>query len=694
MDAVGLDRKRIYTNNKSMVRVAKGLKQSYTNAIEMSLDEVLVALKTRTDCYEVLNDTHNRIYLDIDGKVEGLTEEQFAEEDTQVHDALTDYLDAMECDYCLMSASSYLHHKISWRVVTTTYMCSKEDNKNWAKGLKLNLPDGVKIDLGVYDKNRKMRMLGSNKDGENRPLRLIKGEPIDTITSYIEGCTLKELPKTEVKRGRPPKAKESKLLPIFDLLPIELIDDYETWIKIGMITKNSDEPIEVFKQVSSRSVKYNERECEKKWETFAKGGLTVWKFLKEYAPDVYERVKQNDYAYMKEDFETTHFKVMNPYMIIRMTNGGLQQISQADFINMYRNLLCDGECFTSKWLSDPTIRTYEKLCFMPKQQAPANEYNIFSGFPVEAVEGDVSVPSNLLRMITGNDDKMYNYVEKWVAWILQKPYEKTGVVLVNQGSQGVGKDTYFDFVGRMFGTEYFMNTGNAENDVWGRFTDDQQRIIFMKFEEATFVSNKTHAEKLKSLITSTIRKFEGKGLKPITLNNYVNLVMTTNQEVPVLLEDSDRRFCCFKASDEKRGDFDYWKMVHTTLNNPATKNAYYYHLMNIDLTGFNPREFPKTEYYETIREALAPHHARYFQRIVEDCLNHDAETQEWDARKLYNRMKEDCKFDLQEKKFGLDMKKYPEDALAKKKGKTCNKYTMNAEKMMEYLKSKNWWVEL
>jgi len=677
-----------------MVRIAKGLKQSFTNATEMSVDEVVLTLKTRTDCYEVLNDTHNRIYLDIDGKVEGLDVEQFAIANTQVNDALTDYF-GNDDEYCLMTASSYLHHKISWRVVMKYVMSSKEDNKIWAKNLKIDLPDGVKIDLGVYDKNRKMRMLGSNKDGENRPLKLVKGDAVDTIISHIDGCTLKEHEKKETKRGRPTKKQESKLLPIFDLLPIELIDEYDTWVKIGMICKNSDETLDVFKQVSSRSAKYNERECEKKWETFVKSALTIWKFLKEHAVDVYERVKQNDYEYMKEDFENTHFKVMNPPMIIRLTaSGGLQQLAQKDFAFMYKNLMCNGESFTNKWLSDPTIRTYESLVFLPKQTAPHDQYNIFKGFPVEAVEGDVTIVNNLLKMITGNDDKVYKYVEKWVASILQKPYEKTGVVLVNQGNQGVGKDTFFNFVGSMFGVEYFMNTGNAENDVWGRFTDHQQRVLFMKFEEASFVSNKTHADKLKNLITAEKRSFEGKGLKPITLNNYTNLVMTTNQEVPVLLEDTDRRFCCFKASDEKRGDFEYWNAVHTALNNPATRNAYYHYLMNVDLTGFNPRDFPKTDYYETIREALAPHHARFFQRIVEDCLQHEADTQDWDARRLFNRVKEDCKFDYQETKFGMDMKKYPEDALIKKRSNKGNKYVMNAEKMMDFLKSKNWWADL
>lgn len=673
-----------------MVKVARGLYQSYTNAKEMTLDETLKALQTRTDCYEVLNDTHNRIYLDIDGKdIEG----DFDALNKQAQTTIESEFDGQE--YSLMTASSVLHKKISFRLVFPKLMVSKEDNKTWAKAINLNLPEGIKIDLGVYDKNRKMRMLGSNKDGENRPLKLIKGEPIDTIISYTDGCEELALKKEEPKpRGRPPKQKESKLLPILDLISTELIDSYDSWVKIGIAMFNADEPLEIFKQVSSRSSKYNERECDAKWKTFHRSGYTIWKFLQEYAPDVYERVKKDDYEYMKQEFETTHFKVMNPPIIVRITEAGtLQQLGVADVSFMYRNVKCNEECFVGKWLSDPDIRTYENLCFLPKLSCPPNQYNIFKDFPTIAEEGDVSTIQSVLKLITGKEDHVFEYVEKWVASIIQKPYNKTGVAIVVQGEQGIGKDTYFDFVGSLLGREYFFNTGDANNDVFGRFTEHLQRTILMKFEEASFVTNKAHADKLKSWITAPHRSFEGKGLKPITLANYTNLVMTTNQELPVLMEDTDRRFCCIKGSSDRRTDREFWKGVHDELAKQETRNAYYHYLMNMDLSEFNVREFPKTEYYQSIRETLAPQHARYFQRKVELYIENETE-QTWTARSLYNFVKEEYKFDISEKAFAMALKLYPESALRKHRNKISNEYTMNAQGMLDFLKSKNWWVDM
>jgi hypothetical protein len=679
-----------------MVKVARGLHQSYTNAKDIALEDALKVLQTRTDCYEVLNDTHNRIYLDIDGKNIQGDEAQFDELNKSVQTEIETFFSVE--DVAIMTASSFLHRKISFRVILTKKMCSKEDNKNWAKQLKLDLVEGVKIDLGVYDRNRKMRMLGSNKDGENRPLRLVCGTPIDTIISYTEGCEdMKLKPEEKVKpREKIQKAKgeKSKILHILNELPISIIDEYDTWIRIGMVIFNAGEKVDVFKEVSSRSDKYNEKECDSKWATFHQGGLTIWKFLKDDAPEIYEMFKNDDYAYVKTEFEKTHFKVMNPPMIVRMTDTGtLQQLQSADVSFMYRNFFCAEELFVGKWLSDPSILTYENLCFLPKLVAPPNQYNIFKEFPIQSEQGDISTIQSILKLITGNETHVFEYVEKWVAHILQKPAEKTGVAIVVQGEQGIGKDTYFDFVGSILGREYFFNTGDATNDVFGRFTDHLQRTILMKFEEANFITNKSHADKLKSWITAPRRSYEGKGLKPITLGNYTNLVMTTNQELPVLVEDTDRRFCCIKGSSEKRTDREFWKAVHSNLAKQETRNAYYYYLLNLDISQFNPREYPKTEYYESIREALAPYHARYFQRKVEENIE-DNSAVSWNARRLFNSIKEDNKFDISEKSFSLHMKIYPETAIAKVRKNSGNEYTLNPVGMMEFLKSKNWWVDL
>jgi putative DNA primase/helicase len=318
-------------------------------------------------------------------------------------------------------------------------------------------------------------------------------------------------------------------------------------------------------------------------------------------------------------------------------------------------------------------------------------YNIFTGFPIEPVQGDVSAVHAVLRLIANNDEAVFNYIEKWVAWILQRPYSKTGTSIIIQGDQGIGKDTYFDFVGKMFG-DYFFNTNRAEEDVFGKFNGHLKKILLMKFEEASFLVNKKNESSLKSLITCNRQAYENKGIDPITLDNYFNIIMTTNNEIPVHIEQTDRRFVLIKGSNERRGDLQFWNGIHDQLSKPETLQAYMDHLLRLDLTNFNPRDRPITEYYEEVKQAFIPYHARYFQRIVEGT---HAEAHSWSSRTLFENVKGDNqKFDLTETKFGRDMKLYFDSgALTKVCGRSNNSYSLDVDKMVRFLHAQNWWID-
>jgi len=349
--------------------------------------------------------------------------------------------------------------------------------------------------------------------------------------------------------------------------------------------------------------------------------------------------------------------------------------------------MCDEKLFVKQWIIDPKIRTYENLVYLPKQEAPEGSYNIFTNFECNSVEGNIAVPQSVLKLISNNEDRVFEYIEKWVAHLIQKPYEKPGTCIIVQGEQGVGKDTYFDFVGKMLG-EYFFNTGAAENDVFSRFNGHLKRTLLIKFEEASFMTNKTHADKLKNLITCETQPFEDKGAGIVKLNSFVRVVMTTNAEVPVSIEQSDRRFVLIKASNERIGNLDFWNDVHSELTKQSTREAYFHYLLNMDLTDFNPKDRPITEYYETVKETFIPYHAQYFQKMFEFS---DVESHTWKARDLHDDMKLGLKYELTQTKFGRDMKLYA--GIQKRHTIRGNIYDINTAQIIDFLKAKKWWYE-
>jgi len=56
-------------------------------------------------------------------------------------------------------------------------------------------------------------------------------------------------------------------------LPPEATDDYDTWIIIGQSLHSLDESLlEEWDEWSKQSDKYRQGECQRRWQSFSKGG--------------------------------------------------------------------------------------------------------------------------------------------------------------------------------------------------------------------------------------------------------------------------------------------------------------------------------------------------------------------------------------------------------------------------------------
>ena len=77
-------------------------------------------------------------------------------------------------------------------------------------------------------------------------------------------------------------------------LSVQQLDDYATWIRIGMVLKKLGAPCSLWEQVSQRSKKYKHGDCTKRWhslqpEFFSIGSLFV--LAKDGNIEMYERIK-------------------------------------------------------------------------------------------------------------------------------------------------------------------------------------------------------------------------------------------------------------------------------------------------------------------------------------------------------------------------------------------------------------------
>jgi len=690
------------------MRIARGLKQSYKNATDKTLDETKEMLRLYTNCYEVLNEGHNRLYFDIDGAAPSTaTQEEFETLRTETLKAIDTLIDGRPV--ALMESSQYESRKISFRLVFPKAKATKKENKAIVLSLAkvVVFPSGVRLDPAPYGMNQKIRMLGQNKDGENRPLVLVRGEVEDTFISLVpddaEQVTVPDEPKVK-KVGRPRKVIESTLIgDILAHLNVERLDDYELWLRIGFICFNENLDVSVWEKASERSTKSKPGDCEKKWRTFTKGQMgisTLWAWLKEDNPDAYETLKKHDYAFRKEQFELTHFKLRNPVRYVRVGEGtSIQFLTDAELTFLYRNELCGDKPFTTQWIADPEILTYESLTFIPSfEKVPPHLYNIFAGFPMEPVEGDWSLIKELVWDLSGHDPETEAYIHNWAAHILQKPCEKPGVALLFASeAEGIGKDTFGDYVLSPILGHYYHNITDHENEFFGRFTSHLRNKVLIKLEEMSYEVFNKNDDKLKGWITCKEKSFEEKGVtNPPPIPSYVRILGTTNEACPVKLTKTFRRYVLINPYPGHSDDAPYWSDFYKrlgyegqTLVDPTAVQAYCHHLLTRDISTFNPRTRAETEALKDARQVQSPLIARYFQRAIQ--MDPDLDARQYLGRELLSAVNQGAKFPMNEQRFGRELKQYPHTKEHTKRG---NLYTFEFPQVESYIREKGWWADI
>ena len=424
--------------------------------------------------------------------------------------------------------------------------------------------------------------------------------------------------------------------------------------------------------------------------------------------DEYER-KKIDWEENGDRFGNIYFKLLFPSVFVSLNaDGRMTLMSKSDLLqNEENNFLTDGTPFMKRWLCDPNLKTYQRLVFAPKREVPSYEYNIFTGFAVPPKEGgDISRVRELLYLISGKDDRVVRYLEMWLASKFQRPWVKTKVCIVVYGEEGVGKETFWNFIGSILGGVCFYNTKTPEHDVFAKFNFGTEKALLVKMEEANFQTNKENTDKLKGLITQETENYEQKGKDKITLNDYRDYVMTTNHHTPIVMSEHDRRFMMVNAASDRRVDnksppevqranSEWWNETYATLDREDVKSAYHQYLLGLDISDFVPqRDRIFTEYYREVQSKFTRHyHAKWFQTQLE-MDDEREEPLEWRAKSMWSDMKQLTKFELTETNFGRDLKQYVEaGVLSKKRDKWGVSYVCDPKKMKTLLEEKGWWFE-
>jgi DNA polymerase III delta prime subunit len=415
---------------------------------------------------------------------------------------------------------------------------------------------------------------------------------------------------------------------------------------------------------------------------------------------------KKDYIIKRKYFEEFHFRDRETSRYVRVKqNGDLTFMNNQCFkVNTGEIKASDGKAFSDKWTSDPYMRTFDKTDFYPPPSVvPSHVYNTFTPFAItnttETDDTNISVIFEHMSILTGRDDVATKYLCNWLAHLVQKPGVIPGVALVFTGKQGTGKNLFFECLAEtILGSRYWLQTSEMEK-ITGRFPMIKEKLMVI-MDETKGKDSFDNSETLKNLITSPKIQVEKKGIDGMTINNYSRFVFLTNNDTPVKIEASDRRFVVYKSDDSHLGKSDYFKKLAQVMKDPVQMKAFYDILMSADITDFDLiYDRPKTEIYLDIQRSTIPAHMLFLDEwitsndpsLTSDEATEHGRTLEVKASNFYKVFTSWCednciavkngKCTISSTRFGLNIKNTP--GITKEKKRTGAYYTIDIEEVVK-----------
>jgi hypothetical protein len=256
------------------------------------------------------------------------------------------------------------------------------------------------------------------------------------------------------------------------------------------------------------------------------------------------------------------------------------------------------------WLNHPARRQYRRVAYDPEWKTldRDKDLNLWRGFAVEPKAGDWSLlRTHILDNIAGGNEEIYRHVIGLLADIVQHPGTPSGVALVLQGEEGVGKGMLANAMLKLFGRHGYRSSN--PKSLSGEFSGHRESLSLFYADEMSWAGDKTLREQLWGLITEALQEIHPKHRTPYMAPNFLHFILTTNKEHAATIHTGNRRIFLLEVRDqwdhlygeEKKAARDaYFARLYHQLYEEGGLEAMLHDLLLHDLSGFNVRVFPTT----------------------------------------------------------------------------------------------------
>jgi hypothetical protein len=252
-----------------------------------------------------------------------------------------------------------------------------------------------------------------------------------------------------------------------------------------------------------------------------------------------------------------------------------------------------GKSVATEWLSSSGRRTYSSLVFDPSGNCAEGNYNTWRGLAVEPKQGKCGkILAHIRDVWCGGDAAQFEYVLKWTALLVQRPWSKPEVALVLKSKEGTGKTIIVHILLDIFGVHGF--TTAQKDQVAGRFNGHLFDKVLVVLEEAFFAGDPAAVAAAKALVTNQALGYEAKGKDAFSAPNYAHVITLTNNEWAVPAGADARRWMVLDVSEARMGDHAYFTALANEIENGG-RGALLHHLLSIDVDGWNARVLPQCD---------------------------------------------------------------------------------------------------
>tara|TARA_R110000772_G_scaffold194952_1_gene305661 strand:- start:33 stop:3434 length:3402 start_codon:yes stop_codon:yes gene_type:complete len=253
--------------------------------------------------------------------------------------------------------------------------------------------------------------------------------------------------------------------------------------------------------------------------------------------------------------------------------------------------------------------------FDPSPFASKRIYNLFQGFQVpqeslnhitmEEAEIEIAPLIEHIRFIwcKGNPI-LFDYTMNWFAWILQRPWIKIGVMLAVKSKEGGGKGIVFDFMRNILGNRLYAQI-NSLDRIIGKNNSVLEGRLLINGDEIVWGGDTKAGNALKCIITEEEIWIEEKYRAQIKIKNTTAICLSSNEKRPLSCKDGDRRSYGLELANTWAGRAttarhrEYFQAIsgktHAGIHQDKVQ-AFAKYLFNRDLTGFNHKDIPITDF--------------------------------------------------------------------------------------------------